>query len=77
MEKRGYEVGQYYCVDLVKFICSILVVMIHVAPFGVNNNVYTLFNYGIQHYLARIAVPFFFVPQGVFCSKNYRCLMFV
>ncbi len=37
----------------------------HVLPFGdTNNALLRLFNYGIQNWFARIAVPFFFVSSG-------------
>lgn len=52
-------------VDLMKFLCALLVVTIHVPPVG--ENVFSaawLINYGIQQYLARIAVPFFFMCTG-------------
>jgi len=38
-------------------------VAIHIKPFGDNVDFHFL-NYGIQNYLARIAVPFFFVTSG-------------
>lgn len=63
MENTNYEKQNYNAIDLTKFICAILVVTIHIAPFGDNENL-RFFNYGIQNYLARIAVPFFFVTSG-------------
>ena len=40
--------------------------MIHVAPFGAaeKSSGKAMFNYFFQNYLARIAVPFFFVSTG-------------
>ena len=57
---------QYNSIDLFKFLCSILVVMIHVKPFGNvdSKSLLAYCNFGIQNYLARIAVPFFFVSSG-------------
>jgi len=52
---------QYYGIDLIKFFCAILIVSIHVSPFAQN---LAYFNVGIQMYLSRIAVPFFFVSSG-------------
>ena len=52
-------------IDLVKFLCAILVISIHVPPIG--ENVFPsawVINYGIQQYIARIAVPFFFACTG-------------
>lgn len=38
---------------------------VHVAPFGLTDNeTLHLLNYGIQQWLARIAVPFFFISSG-------------
>lgn len=63
MENTNYDKQNYNAIDLTKFICSILVVAIHIQPFGNNVN-FRFLNYGIQNYLARIAVPFFFVTSG-------------
>lgn len=63
MEDTKYNKQNYNAIDLTKFICSILVVAIHIKPFGDNVDFHFL-NYGIQNYLARIAVPFFFVTSG-------------
>lgn len=68
---EGRKVGrsegpqEYNAIDLAKFICAILVVSVHVAPFGLTDNeTLQLLNYGIQQWLARIAVPFFFISSG-------------
>ncbi|NMN02697.1 acyltransferase family protein [Bifidobacterium panos] len=56
---------EYNAIDLAKFICALLVVSIHVPPFGLTDNeTLRLLNYGIRACLARIAVPFFFVSSG-------------
>ncbi len=53
---------EYNAVDLAKFICAILVVSIHVVPFGnTDNALLVLLNYFIQNWFSRIAVPFFFI----------------
>lgn len=59
-------------IDLTKFICSLFVIMIHVAPFGVqnSNNVYYLLNFVLMQYLGRLAVPFFFVCNGYFLFRK-------
>lgn len=66
MQNTELDRQTYNSIDLAKFICSILVVMIHCAPFGSTEtvNIITYLNFIIQHYLARIAVPFFFVASG-------------
>lgn len=58
----------YNCIDLAKFICAILVVTGHVPPFGVPDEIGIIayLNFGVQDYLARIAVPFFMVCSGFF-----------
>lgn len=57
------KVKQFPAVDIAKFFCAILVVAIHVNPLSdVNPNL----SYFLQNYLARVAVPFFFVWGGVF-----------
>lgn len=63
MENINYNKQNYNAIDLTKFVCAILVVAIHIKPFGDNEDFYFL-NYAIQDYLARIAVPFFFVTSG-------------
>lgn len=60
---KCYINKQYYCVDLCRFICSLLVVSIHVEPLRSYSK---LVNFGVVNCLARIAVPFFFVVSGYF-----------
>lgn len=59
-------------VDLAKFICAVLIIMIHIPPFGKTDtgSIYNYLNYGIQHYAARIAVPFFFISSGYFLYRK-------
>lgn len=59
------SIKQFPAIDLVKFICSILVVAIHVAPLGTSASpAVKVINFSIMHYIARLAVPFFFVCTG-------------
>ncbi len=52
-------------IDLIKFICSILVCIIHIAPFKNVSFLYADFmNFELQHYICRLAVPFYFVTSG-------------
>ncbi len=69
---RKVEKGQYYAIDIFKLICSILVVMIHIPPFG-SNDTFAQVNFGIQNATARIAVPFFFVCTGFFLCQKTTC----
>ena len=62
----------YNSIDLAKFVCAILVVMIHVAPFDVAENSGVLFslNFLFKQSICRIAVPLFFVFSGFFLYKK-------
>ena len=61
----------YNGIDVAKFICSLLVVAIHVDPFGATeNSILVYLNFGIQQYFARFAVPFFFIASGFFLYKK-------
>lgn len=61
--------AQYNAIDLFKFLCSIMMVTIHVTPFGANSE-YAFLNYWIQKCAARIAVPFFFITSGFLLYKK-------
>ncbi len=64
---------EYNAVDLVKFICSLIVVAGHIPPFGyTDNTLLYLFNYGAQNLLARITVPIFFMASGFFLYRKTR-----
>lgn len=66
------EDKNYNGIDLAKFICSVLVVAIHFAPFGTYDS-YELNQYidfWVQNFLCRIAVPIFFVSSGFFLFKK-------
>lgn len=59
----------YNAVDLTKFLCSILVVTIHAGPRGGTQRADAI-NYFLRNYLARIAIPFFFVMAGYFLFRK-------
>lgn len=66
VSNKCYEVNKqkyYGGVDLVKFICSLLVVAIHVPPLS---SIDTYADFIVTDFFARIAVPFFFVAAGFF-----------
>ena len=64
-------ISEYNFVDIVKFICAILVVSIHVVPFGSSDDqILKLLNYGIKNCFSRIAVPLFFVMSGFFLYRK-------
>lgn len=59
--------GSCNFIDILKFICAVLVVSIHVPPFsGVN----WIVNFGLVNFAARIAVPFFFVSSAYFLFRK-------
>lgn len=66
METRQNTDRKFNAIDAAKLICAILVVTIHEKPFGkpASHTLRYYMNYGICNYLARIAVPFFFVTSG-------------
>ncbi len=63
---RTYDTNKNHnCIDLVKFICALLVCAIHIAPFPDDSSeILHLLNFGLINYLCRLAVPFFFVASG-------------
>lgn len=63
----------YNAIDAVKFLCAIMIVMLHIAPFGENETFYFA-NFIIQKWAVRISVPFFFVASGYFLYRktNYE-----
>lgn len=61
----------YNSIDLARFIAVILVVTIHVSVFGSNaTGIFKWLNFGISQYIARLAVPFFFVTSGYFLYRK-------
>lgn len=53
--------------DVMKFICSVFVVMIHIAPIpDILDNISAsdYLNFFIQHCVCRVAVPFYFTTSG-------------
>ena len=58
-------------IDLAKFLCALLVFIIHVAPFqGELSGIPLIITFGLQHYLCRLAVPFYFVCSGFFLFRK-------
>ncbi len=62
----------YYSIDAAKFICALLVVAVHCMPFGYSE-AFLIPNQIVRNYIARIAVPFFFVSSGYFYFKSNYC----
>ena len=62
---------QFRCIDLAKFICALLIIAIHVQPFGSSGEkTAVLLNHVFRNVLARIAVPFFFTCSGFFLYRK-------
>jgi len=51
----------YNSLDLGKFICAILIILLHTAPFASYSSVLT---YGFRNIISVVAVPFFFMTSG-------------
>lgn len=65
MSVQTIDKKQFCCVDICKFICSLLVVSIHVPP-----TASYILNYDFIFYLSRLAVPFFFIASGFFLFRK-------
>lgn len=63
---------QYPAVDAAKLICAVLIVAIHVPPFGKDASapLAAAGNFFFRFYLGRIAVPFFFLTAGFFLFRK-------
>lgn len=65
LKQQNLSDQKYNAIDLAKFFCAILVVTAHIPPLGASASPITFYcNFGIQQYIARIAVPFFFAASG-------------
>lgn len=51
----------YNCMDLAKFICALLIIVIHTSPLIKINEAA---NYMLNNWICRLAVPFFFMSTG-------------
>ncbi|MEE0265598.1 MAG: acyltransferase family protein [Acutalibacteraceae bacterium] len=65
----------YNGIDVIKFLCSVLVFFIHIPLFyapvdGDLTTVQKSLNFILQQYVCRLAVPFFFVSSGFFLFKK-------
>lgn len=61
--KEPAPTANFNALDVAKFICALLVVAIHIAPFG-NGELNEVLNFWTKQYVARLAVPFFFMASG-------------
>ncbi len=60
------KVGRVAAIDIMKGICSLLVIIIHFRPF----DLHSIGDRFLVGYIANIAVPFFFMCAGYFCFKK-------
>lgn len=64
---------QYNCMDVIKFICAILVTMIHIVPFSVQIIPFAEeLNFAFKFYICRLAVPYFFVCSGFLLFRKIK-----
>ncbi|MBP5492130.1 MAG: acyltransferase [Clostridiales bacterium] len=65
---------QYSAIDVAKLFCAILVVIIHIPPFGKQeaSTAAHFLNLFFQNFLALFAVPFFFLASGFFVFRKDR-----
>ena len=62
---------QYRTVDLFKFICALLIIVLHTAPFASYSKVLT---FGLRNIVTVVAVPFFFVASGFIAFSKINSL---
>lgn len=62
---------QYKSVDLAKFICAILIIILHTGPFSSYSKALT---FGFRNIVTVIAVPFFFSTSGFLLFKKLDIL---
>ena len=61
----------YGGIDVLRFLCAILIIMIHVVPLGSSQGrAVLLLNHALRNVLARAAVPFFFMCSGFFLYRK-------
>jgi len=66
-DRKNFE-----AIDLMKFICAILVVAIHISPFGYDAAPgLDWLNRVIRFWIARVAVPFFFMCTGFLVFRKF------
>lgn len=62
---------QYKSLDVAKFICAILIIIIHTSPFSSFSKALT---FGFRNIVCVIAVPFFFLTSGFLAFKKIDSL---
>ena len=64
---------QYKTLDFAKFICAILIIVLHTAPLSSYSSILT---FGLRNIITVIAVPFFFLTSGFLAFKKLDSLSF-
>lgn len=65
------DTRKYNGIDLMKFLCAIMVYTVHFPPFqGEVTGIYQYINFGLRQYICRLAVPFYFISSGFFLFKK-------
>ena len=68
---KADQAVNYNGIDLCKFLCAIMVLIIHVPPFqGEISEGRGYINFFLQEYLCRLAVPFYFISSGFFLFRK-------
>lgn len=66
---------QYKSLDFAKFICAILIIVLHTAPFACYDSIiFQALNFGFRNIITVIAVPFFFLTSGFLAFKKIDSL---
>ena len=65
------ERKQYYSLDLAKFICAVLIIILHTSPFASYSGI---LDFGFRSIITVIAVPFFFVSSGFLFFEKMNSL---
>lgn len=61
------QIKQYNSLDLMKFVCAILIIVLHTSPFLSYSAV---LSFGLRNIVTIIAVPFFFCTSGFLLFKK-------
>ena len=62
---------QYKSLDFAKFVCAILIIVLHTDPFSSYSKLLT---FGFRNIVTVIAVPFFFATSGFLAFKKIDSL---
>lgn len=65
----GESKGRINSIDIFRYICSVMVIAIHTAPFSDINE---QLGYAFSQIIPRIAVPFFFAVSGYFLCLRWK-----